>query len=216
MEKEFVTSIKPSIEALQLLTTEQAWQYSVVPYKIEDGAVFLYSASAQEQLAHNELSFILNANLTITTINEGELSSLLNKHYRRQHNSSKKSVGFEMSDDFLVNLIKEAKQLQSSDIHIEQYERKCRIRFRIDGKLIERYTIAKEDFASLIIKIKNKARLNTAEKRLPQDGRISFSLGRENFDIRVSVMPSKFAERVVLRLLTNDASFIDLKVYWTY
>src|SRR6185503_761685 len=74
-------------------------------------------------------------------------------------------------EDFLPALIAEARQLGSSDIHIECYEEKCRVRIRIDGMLIERHTLNKSEYPSLINKVKIQASLDISEKRLPQDGR---------------------------------------------
>ncbi len=108
--------------------------------------------------------------------------------------------------DYLENLLGEAKSLKSSDIHFEVYEASARIRFRIDGQLIERYKVERENYLELVNKIKIKAKLNITEKRLPQDGRIT----TETFDIRVSILPTLFGEKIVMRLLGQDASNIDL------
>ena len=86
------------------------------------------------------------------------------------------------------------------------YEESARIRFRIDGQLIERYKIEKENYLELVNKVKIRSKLNITEKRLPQDGRIT----NETFDIRVSILPTLFGEKIVMRLLGQDASNIDL------
>lgn len=71
----------------------------------------------------------------------------------------------------------EAYHCYASDLHFEAYEERCRVRFRIDGRLLERYAIGKENYAALVNQIKILANLDISEKRLPQDGRI-FSIGR--------------------------------------
>lgn len=114
------------------------------------------------------------------------------------------------ADQFLNHLISEAKSLGSSDIHIETFEETSRVRIRIDGALIQRYLLDKKQYPTLINKIKIIANLDIAEKRLPQDGRIFFEAGKTKIDIRVSVLPTLYGEKVVLRLLNNDASNIDL------
>ncbi len=111
----------------------------------------------------------------------------------------------------MQSLITEAKTLGSSDIHLESYEEKCRVRFRIDGHLVERYAIGVEDFPVIVNKIKIRANLDIAEKRLPQDGRIHFHTSGQKFDIRVSVLPTLYGEKVVLRLLSNDATGIEIE-----
>jgi general secretion pathway protein E/type IV pilus assembly protein PilB len=71
--------------------------------------------------------------------------------------------------DFLEDLLTEAKSLKSSDIHFEVYEDSARIRFRIDGQLIERYKVEKDQYLELVNKVKIRSKLNITEKRLPQD-----------------------------------------------
>jgi len=145
--------------------------------------------------------------------NSAVIQKTLGKYYRRKETSrttSRVHVTDQNTDDFLQKLITEAKDLGSSDIHIEIYEEKCRVRIRIDGQLIERYTIEKEDYPGLINKIKINANLDIAEKRLPQDGRIFFTQDDDKFDIRVSVLPSLYGEKAVLRLLSNDATDINI------
>lgn len=114
------------------------------------------------------------------------------------------------ADHFLEALIEDAKKLKSSDIHIETYDDKCRVRIRVDGLLVLRYLVEKKQYPSLINKIKIAANLDIAEKRLPQDGRIFFRKYNHQFDIRVSIIPTLHGEKVVLRLLSNDATNINL------
>jgi general secretion pathway protein E len=105
----------------------------------------------------------------------------------------------------LINgLISEAIGQGASDIHIEPYEQSLIVRFRIDGMLREVLEAPGRAKARLASRIKVMARLDIAEKRLPQDGRVSLSLGGRNVDVRVSTLPSRYGERVVLRLLDKD------------
>jgi len=113
-------------------------------------------------------------------------------------------------DDFLGRIITEAHQSHSSDIHIEPMKTKCRIRIRIDGKLIEKYKLEMKEYPSLLNKIKVKSNLDIAEKRLPQDGRMEFRTNESRFDIRVSTLPSIYGEKIVMRLLSNDTTNINI------
>jgi general secretion pathway protein E/type IV pilus assembly protein PilB len=133
----------------------------------------------------------------------------LSKLYPQTRTKHKTRVR-QRSEDFLYELILEAHSIGSSDIHIESYETECRVRFRIDGKLIERYTLARENYPAMVNKIKIKANLDIAEKRLPQDGRILFNAEESNIDIRVSVLPTMFGEKVVMRLLNKESADIDI------
>lgn len=105
----------------------------------------------------------------------------------------------------LINaILSEAIKESASDVHIETYEKTMSIRFRIDGVLRTILQPNKKLAALLISRIKVMARLDIAEKRIPQDGRISLRIGRRNIDVRVSTLPSLYGERAVLRLLDKN------------
>jgi general secretion pathway protein E len=102
----------------------------------------------------------------------------------------------------LINLlITGAVKERASDIHVEPFERELRVRFRIDGVLYEKFSVPKSQQAAIISRIKIMANLNIAEHRLPQDGRIKIRLSGKEIDIRVSIIPTAYGERVVMRIL---------------
>jgi len=111
----------------------------------------------------------------------------------------------------LVNLvILEAIEARASDIHIEPFEHEVKIKYRIDGMLIEKTPSSKRLQAAIISRIKIMADLNIAERFVPQDGHIEFTGKNGRVDIRVSTIPTVFGESVELRLLDRTASMIDL------
>ncbi|MGJ3256705.1 MAG: type II secretion system ATPase GspE [Alcanivorax sp.] len=111
----------------------------------------------------------------------------------------------------LINaLLQEAIREDASDIHIETFERRLVVRMRVDGVLREILTPKRELAPLLVSRIKVMARLDIAEKRIPQDGRISLRIGGRDVDVRVSTMPSSNGERVVLRLLDKQAGRLQL------
>jgi type II secretion system protein E (GspE) len=112
----------------------------------------------------------------------------------------------------LINaILGEAIAENASDIHIETFEKRLVIRFRVDGILREVVQPKRELAALLVSRIKVMARLDIAEKRIPQDGRISLRVGGREVDIRVSTLPSANGERVVLRLLDKQAGRLTLR-----
>lgn len=112
----------------------------------------------------------------------------------------------------LINaLLSEAIKEEASDIHIETYEKQLVVRFRIDGVLKEVLKPNRKLSSLLVSRIKVMARLDIAEKRVPQDGRISLRIAGRAVDVRVSTMPSSHGERVVLRLLDKNTGNLDLK-----
>lgn len=203
--------LEANTELLQLLTAEQAWQYRIFP-KSTQGATVILQVSEQDSFEQlrDELELLLGYEVVFEAVDHDLLIRSLSAYYRKkQQTSSNEALNY--NDDFLESLIQQANDYKASDIHIETYEDVCRIRFRVDGKLMERYVIAKETYPVLINKVKIKANLDIAEKRLPQDGRIFFTAQGHKFDIRVSVLPTLYGEKIVLRLLSKSSTNIVLE-----
>ena len=111
----------------------------------------------------------------------------------------------------LINaLLSEAIRVGASDIHIESFEKKLSVRLRVDGQLREIVQPRRELAPLLVSRIKVMARLDIAEKRVPQDGRISLRLAGREVDVRVSTLPSSHGERVVMRLLDKQAGRLNM------
>jgi general secretion pathway protein E len=112
----------------------------------------------------------------------------------------------------LINaLLAQAIRENASDVHIETFEQDLVVRFRVDGVMREVVRPRRELASLLISRIKVMAKLDIAEKRIPQDGRISLRIGGREVDVRVSTMPANFGERVVLRLLDKQAGRLNLQ-----
>lgn len=109
------------------------------------------------------------------------------------------------------NIFFQAVKRNASDIHIEPFEKEIRVRYRIDGVMYTVMNPPKRIQGALISRIKIMAHLDIAEKRIPQDGRIAIKVGEKPYDIRVSVLPVSFGERVVMRLLDKSRTFTGLK-----
>lgn len=189
------------------ISVDMANHYRILPKNIDGKAVQLYID--EKNLSNDikdELELLLGYDITLLAANTIAIEKALAIYYRKERANETKSAFKIDNSDFLENLLNEAKSLKSSDIHFEVYEKTARIRFRIDGQLIERYKIELENYLELVNKVKIRAKLNITEKRLPQDGRIS----NNAFDIRVSILPTLFGEKIVMRLLQQDASGIDI------
>jgi len=197
-----------------LLTIEQAWTYRIVPEKQAPEALYLYIDDQQPQATvKTELEIVLGKPVVLMPLPYADIEKSLNVNYPKAYQSMNEVAAVQLNikdGNFVESLVKEAQSLRSSDIHIEVYDDKCRIRFRVDGQLIERHKINKTEYPTLINKIKISAKCDIAEKRLPQDGRIRYTVGNAKLDIRVSILPTLHGEKVVLRLLGNDASHIDI------
>ena len=203
--------IEISTELVQLISKEQAWHYNIIPSSLENGCLELYVDETKSAGIGEELEIVLNKSILLINTNTDVIQQALITYYRQETGKKEQAKTYTgSSDNFLIDLINDAKNLGSSDIHIEVYEERCRVRLRIDGMLVERYQLGKLEYPSFINKIKIMSNLDIAEKRLPQDGRIFFQGDVGKFDIRVSVLPTLHGEKVVLRLLSNDATHIDI------
>lgn len=194
----------------QLLSMDQARQYRIVA-KYRDNRIHCYTDIADNGRLADELAFIMGFPVDMEIVD----SDFIDQHLQllgqaNQVSQRRKKESLADSERFLGDLIAEARSLKSSDIHMEVYEAKCRIRIRIDGQMIERYTLQPDSYPAMINKIKILSGLDIAEKRLPQDGRINYEEETVKVDIRVSILPTLYGEKVVLRLLNNDATNVDI------
>lgn len=195
---------------INLISAEQAWHYGILPKADNSGRKVFYCLQKSPDI-QEELELILGEHVGLVEADRQELRHQLLIYY-----PSKKQTTRGMNEidgdynSFLPNLIREAGTLKSSDIHIEIYEEQCRIRFRVDGKLTQRYLFNREKYPALVNRIKIQAHLDIAEKRLPQDGRIIYKDDKTDIDIRVSVLPTLYGEKVVLRLLNKDIGNVSL------
>ena len=198
--------IPPQLQ--QQISAEQAFHYRIVPIQQQDGElIFKTDANSLEQLL-SELKIVLDTPIQLQPCKKEELQKYLATNYRIGNSAA--SSKLEYSPDFLEKILHNAKAIGCSDVHFEPYEKNCRVRFRIDGKLLEHYSIPLTEYPTIVNKIKIKADLDISEKRLPQDGRITINSGQQEFDIRVSSLPTLHGEKLVLRILSKDTGAIEL------
>lgn len=209
-----------------LLTSEIADKgRSVVAFKVQPSVTTL-----------TELKRYSGRGLALRSVGDAEFEELLSSVYSRDSSAAKQMVEdmgdeldlaslaesvpetedlLEQEDDApiirLINaLLAEAIRENASDIHIETFERELTVRFRVDGVMREVVRPKRALAPLLVSRIKVMAKLDIAEKRIPQDGRISLRIGGREVDVRVSTMPASNGERVVLRLLDKQAGRLNL------
>ncbi len=187
----------------QQLSVEFANFYKIVPKSATKDLLTLYiSETSYSDGLQEELEMLLDKKVSFQTVSLQSVLKALSKYYRKAN----ADISFQSDNDFLESVISEAKSIGSSDIHFEIYKDFARIRIRIDGVLIERFRIDKNDYKELVNKVKIKANLDISEKRLPQDGRIHF----QDFDIRTSILPTLYGEKIVLRILGKGVADLSL------
>ncbi len=193
----------------QKITSEQAFHYRIVPVAhTHEGIKFKTDNDSLENLL-SELKIVLDTPVALEPCGKEEIQKYLSTNYRQAAPNSGNKLNY--TNDFLEKILLSAKNIGSSDIHFEPYEKRCRIRFRLDGKLIEQFNVPVEEYPTIINKIKIKADLDIAEKRLPQDGRIGIKAHGSEFDIRVSTLPTLHGEKLVLRILSKDTESVELE-----
>ena len=200
-------------EILQMISTHQAWHYKIIPFEHAENHLALYTLEQQlKKSFQDELELLLGREIRLEGVEAELLQQSLAKYYRRTESSREIKQTIQQNQEaFLDYLLEEARHLGCSDIHIEIFEEKCRVRFRIDGVMIERYRLDKEHYPGLVNKLKIKSQLDIAEKRLPQDGRIFYEYQGEKIDIRISTLPTLHGEKVVLRLLAGKNTNINIE-----
>jgi len=193
---------------LQLITSEQAYHYRIIPIESFNGTVKFKSDQISKTL-QQELQIVLNKEVQLVEDTSENIQQYLSLNFRQRNRNQSEDLHF--SADFLEKLLFTAKDIGSSDIHFEPYEHKCRVRFRLDGKLKEQFIISSQEYPVIVNKLKIQAGLDISEKRLPQDGRITVKTNTDEFDIRVSSLPTLHGEKMVLRILSKDANHIQLE-----
>lgn len=198
----------------------------VLPIQEENGVILAAIADPLNLEPIEELRLLLEKNIKPVYCDKEAISIAIHDCYNREQGEASQMIAdlnrsddgrgdseiqvYDLLDDSarhapiiqLLNLIlTEAIQQGASDIHFEPYESSLRVRYRIDGVLQNRHSPAQEFQAQLLTRIKVMAKLDIAEHRLPQDGRIKLKMGRREIDFRVSTVPVAGGERIVLRIL---------------
>ncbi|SEC56604.1 type IV pilus assembly protein PilB [Tenacibaculum sp. MAR_2009_124] len=192
-----------------ILTKELAWFYRIVHVKEDDDSVeLLVDESKFKEDLSIELEIIFGKRVILKKVGSSEVERELTQRFRSSRGKGTEEKKNEVQSDLLSEVIEEAISLKSSDIHFEIYEDYTRVRYRLDGVLIQKRRIEKELYLEFVNIIKIKSNLDITEKRLPQDGRTKL----EGYDIRVSVIPTQFGEKIVMRVLGKSTDSLDLNM----
>jgi general secretion pathway protein E len=207
----------------------------VLPLRRENGTILAATSEPLALSTVDDLASLLGADISLCLAPSEKILDTLNRLHSEDMNRAEDTVQemeeedlsflaaeldeptdlLEVTDDApiirLVNsLLSQAIRERASDIHIEPFEKEMVARFRIDGILYNILTIQKRYQASIASRIKIMSGLNIAEKRLPQDGGMRIKIGGKDVDIRVSLVPTAFGERIVLRLLYRESALLPL------
>ncbi|WP_298440977.1 type II/IV secretion system protein [uncultured Ferrimonas sp.] len=219
---------------VQLLPEVHARRYRALVVEADEDSVLLAMSDPADLAALDTLEALVSPRqIRLAVATEGQLLDAFDNLYR--HTEKIASIAGELQEEYgdeqdftltglisdddggdatvvrlLQSIFEDAMQVRASDIHIEPDEKVLRIRYRVDGQLMEN-TLSEFRIANaLVLRIKLMSGLDISEKRLPQDGRFQFSVANHEVDVRVSTMPVQNGEAVVMRLLDQSAGLLDI------
>lgn len=181
---------------------------NILPYNIDEENVYIYNLEKMTYKNKSYLEFLYKRKCIESVIEKHEFSEFIKKCFG---NIDKKSLVDESISKLIDNIINEAIEENISDIHIEPTENQSFIRFRKDGMLYEHLILEKEVYESIALIIKIYGSLDIADKRIFQDGKMTHSVNEKNYDIRVSIVPTIFGEKIVLRIIYKHIGIMDIR-----
>jgi type IV pilus assembly protein PilB len=223
-------------EVISLIPLDIAQKYQAIPFGLVGNTLNVAMADPGNLFMIDDIRFLTRKSIQVHVTSEGAVKKVIAQHFAGDESlddvigmlkeevdvdlvEAAEEVDLSFLEDAaeqapvvkLVNLIlMDSIRKQASDIHLEPYEKSMRVRFRIDGVL---YEVMRPPFAlrnAIISRVKIMSRLDIAERRLPQDGRIKLKAKGREMDFRVSVLPTLFGEKIVLRLLDKSNLQLDM------
>ena len=225
-------------DLVKLISGETARTYNIIPIAEDDDVITLATDNPFDTKLIDELHFVINKDCHIVVARPREIAEALDTFYPEhggtvsdviqelvnEHDASSKDKDFsKMTEEELLSaandtpivkfvnvILQQAIKDKASDIHFEPFQDEFRIRYRIDGALYEMTPPPKHLSIPVISRIKVMSSMNLSERRIPQDGRIELHVGKNPVDLRVSSLPTRYGESVVLRVL--DRSVVNLNL----
>lgn len=194
----------------------------VIPIDMGNDSIFCLSASKDYNTLSN-IEYITRKECQLEEIDEKTFDKLFKKYLNSisYNNKTSKLQLFSVDSkednknletiNYLNSLIERGIRMDVSDIHIEPYKDSIRVRFRIDGKLTTQRFLNKNLYSIIITRIKILGKLDISERRLPQDGRITFVYENRDIDLRISTVPTIYGEKIVIRILDSEFKFSNLE-----
>lgn len=225
MELIDLNQFESSDEALKRLTKEQALQFRALPLSFNNGELLIAVADPVDFDSIDNLAHILQVSVIQGVADPTEIDERIRLDYNITEDSRMQGFLEDMDDldvegvgdlanaseedapiiKYVQLLISEAIKRRSSDIHLEPMEKEFRVRYRIDGSLHKMESPPKRLQPAILSRLKLMGDISIAEKRIPQDGRISLTAGGKEIDLRVSTLPTVYGESIVMRILDKES-----------
>lgn len=225
----FLDAITVDKDAVKVIPEALSRKYNVLPIQFVEGELLVLTNDPLNILAEEDVRIASGYSVKLALSSKEEIKTAISKYYSedymqktaegyRLQEKNEKTEEQEEIDSELKNapavklvdsIIENAVRSKASDIHIEPFEHRVAVRYRIDGELQKQFDSPKEPLAGLITRIKIMGNMDIAERRIPQDGRIFTRVDNQNVDMRVSILPTVNGEKVVIRILDKSALNVD-------
>jgi type IV pilus assembly protein PilB len=213
--------------ALLLVPQAVCRRYNALPIGWDDGHLLVAMSDPANVFALDDIRSITNADVRPVVATKSDVVAAINRYFRADSDLDDLTLALDQDEDenltglkevteeapivkFVNLLITQAINDRASDIHIEPNERDLRVRFRIDGVLHDIMRSPRNIQSGVISRLKIMAEINIAERRIPQDGRLSVTVGGKKIDLRVATLPTVWGEKVVMRVLDNSTAMLTL------
>jgi type IV pilus assembly protein PilB len=213
--------------AVGLVSGAIARRYVVLPFGFEDGKLLLAMADPANFLAIEDVRAVTQMEVKPCVATRTDVLAAIDRYYRADSDLEEITAILDVEEEedlskvreavedapivkYVNALITQAIQDRASDIHLEPTERDLRVRYRIDGVLHEIMRSPKTIQSGVISRLKIMADINIAERRIPQDGRLSINANGKKIDLRVATLPTVWGEKIVMRILDNSTARLDL------
>lgn len=214
-----LSGIEISADVLRAFPQSIAERYKILPIRKQGRKLTVVMSDPVDDYVIDDIKAFSGLDIQPAVASEVEILQAIDKFYHlctpMAYPPEYVETIWSEDDSSIVNMvnavIKQAFLERASDIHIEPSEVLLRIRFRIDGLLREFFSFSMKIHAPFISRIKVMSNLDIAEKRLPQDGRMHYQIDGDEFDLRISVMPTILGEKIVMRLLNLSAAIISIE-----
>jgi len=215
-------------EIAQLISEQLARKYTLIPIKLEGQILTVAMADALDFYAVDDVKRATSYEVRAVMALRSEILTAIERHYGNESaeiaardlqqayslSASLDELALISEDEVsnapvvrLINsIIQHALRARASDIHIEATEHEMRVRFRIDGALQEVMRSSRSAHPAVVTRIKIIGKMDIAEKRIPQDGRVSMTIDNQDIDMRISILPTVFGEKVVIRILGQTST----------
>ena len=215
-------------KAPKIISESLAKKHNLIPIGISRGKLMVAMSDPLDMIAADDIRITTGLEIDVAISSKNDIKKAINQYYDSTELAEKAVEEFksqanfqeivdEVEDEDIVNapmvrlvntVISQAVRSRASDIHIEPFEKNVRIRYRVDGELKEVMSPAKSTHSALVTRIKIMGKMDISEKRIPQDGRVETIIENHAIDMRISVLPTVYGEKIVIRLLDRNAIIV--------